>query len=317
VQLEIRHLSKTYPNGVRALDDVSLTIPPGMFGLLGPNGAGKSSLMRTIATLQQPDSGTIYLGDPSASSGQRIDVLKQPDAVRRALGYLPQEFGLYPNLSAEMVLDHFATLKGLTDAKARKRVVDALFEQVNLADARKKTVGGYSGGMRQRLGIAIALAGDPRLIIVDEPTAGLDPSERYRFLNLLAEIGEDRIVILSTHIVDDVRELCPRMAIINRGRVVLAGEPTQVLAGVAGKIWRRDMSRDELEATRATHEVISVRLVAGRPVVHVYADSQPDPRWVTVEPDLEDVYFHTLGRAGASEPAGAAAAPADARLQPA
>jgi ABC-type multidrug transport system ATPase subunit len=309
VLLEIRNLSKTYPNGVRALDDVSLTIPPGMFGLLGPNGAGKSSLMRTIATLQQPDAGTVRLGD--------IDVLRQPDTVRRALGYLPQEFGLYPNLSAEMVLDHFATLKGLTDAKARRRVVDALFEQVNLADARKKAVGGYSGGMRQRLGIAIALAGDPRLIIVDEPTAGLDPSERYRFLNLLAEIGEDRIVILSTHIVDDVRELCPRMAIINRGRVVLAGEPTQVLASVAGKIWRREMSRDELQSTRAAHEVISVRLVAGRPVVHVHADAQPDPRWVAVEPDLEDVYFHTLGRAGASEPAGAAAAPAAASLQPA
>ncbi|AHG90274.1 ABC transporter related protein [Gemmatirosa kalamazoonensis] len=286
MQLEIRHLSKTYPNGVRALDDVSLSIPPGMFGLLGPNGAGKSSLMRTIATLQQPDTGTITLGD--------LDVLKSADAVRRLLGYLPQEFGLYPNLSAEMVLDHFATLKGLTESKARRRVVDALLEQVNLADARKKAVGGFSGGMKQRLGIAIALAGDPRLIIVDEPTAGLDPSERYRFLNLLAEIGQERIVILSTHIVDDVRELCPRMAIINRGRVVLAGEPTQVLAGVAGRIWRREMSRDELEATRATHEVISVRLVAGRPVVHVFADACPDPRWVPVDPDLEDVYFHTL-----------------------
>jgi ABC-2 type transport system ATP-binding protein len=309
VQLEIRNLSKTYPNGVRALDDVSLTIPPGMFGLLGPNGAGKSSLMRTIATLQQPDTGTVRLGE--------IDVLRQPDAVRRALGYLPQEFGLYPNLSAEMVLDHFATLKGLTEARARKRVVDALFEQVNLADARRKAVGGFSGGMRQRLGIAIALAGDPRLIIVDEPTAGLDPSERYRFLNLLAEIGEERIVILSTHIVDDVRELCPRMAIINRGRVVLAGEPTQVLASVAGKIWRREMARDELDATRAAHEVISVRLVAGRPVVHVYAGERPDPRWVAVEPDLEDVYFHTLGRAGASAPANAAAAPPASRLQPA
>ena len=305
VQLEIRNLSKTYPNGVRALDDVSLSIPPGMFGLLGPNGAGKSSLMRTIATLQQPDAGSITLG--------AIDVLKSPDEVRRLLGYLPQEFGLYPNLSAEMVLDHFATLKGLTNAKARKQVVDALLEQVNLADARKKAVGGFSGGMKQRLGIAIALAGDPRLIIVDEPTAGLDPSERYRFLNLLAEIGEDRIVILSTHIVDDVRELGPRMAIINRGRVVLAGEPTQVLASVAGKIWRREMSREELDAVRAEQQVISVRLVAGRPVVHVYAESQPDPRWVPVDPDLEDVYFHTLA-GGSVPPTARADTPA---LQPA
>jgi ABC-type multidrug transport system ATPase subunit len=300
VQLEIRDLSKTYPNGVRALDDVSLSIPPGMFGLLGPNGAGKSSLMRTIATLQQPDAGSIALGT--------IDVLKSPDEVRRLLGYLPQEFGLYPNLSAEMVLDHFATLKGMTNAKARKQVVDALLEQVNLADARKKAVGGFSGGMKQRLGIAIALAGDPKLIIVDEPTAGLDPSERYRFLNLLAEIGQDRIVILSTHIVDDVRELCPRMAIINRGRVVLAGEPTQVLAGVAGRIWRREMSREELDATRAAYEVISVRLVAGRPVVHVFAESCPDPRWVPVDPDLEDVYFHTLGGGTAGGAAGTASA---------
>ena len=306
MELVVRNLSKTYPNGVRALDDVSLTIPPGMFGLLGPNGAGKSSLMRTIATLQQPDAGSITLGD--------IDVLKQPDAVRRALGYLPQEFGLYPNLSAEMVLDHFATLKGLTDGKQRKAVVDALLEQVNLVDARKKATGGFSGGMRQRLGIAIALAGNPRLIIVDEPTAGLDPAERYRFLNLLAEIAEQRIIILSTHIVDDVRELCPRMAIINKGRVVLAGEPRQVLAGAAGRIWRREMTRDELEAVRGELKVISVRLVAGTPVVHVWSEGQPDPRWSPVEPDLEDVYFHTIANGGAGASSTAAAAPA---LQPA
>jgi ABC-2 type transport system ATP-binding protein len=306
VQLVVRNLSKTYPNGVRALDDVSLVIPPGMFGLLGPNGAGKSSLMRTIATLQQPDTGSIMLGD--------IDVLKQPDAVRRALGYLPQEFGLYPNLSAEMVLDHFATLKGITERKARKAVVDALLEQVNLADARKKAVGGFSGGMRQRLGIAIALAGNPKLVIVDEPTAGLDPAERYRFLNLLAEIAEQRIIILSTHIVDDVRELCPRMAIINKGRVVLAGEPRQVLAGAAGKIWRREMTRDELEAARGHLAIISVRLVAGMPVVHVWADTRPDPRWSPVEPDLEDVYFHTI--AGGT-PGAPGATAEDAALQPA
>ena len=290
MELVVRNLSKTYPNGVRALDDVSLVIPPGMFGLLGPNGAGKSSLMRTIATLQQPDTGSIMLGD--------LDVLRQPDAVRRALGYLPQEFGLYPNLSAEMVLDHFAMLKGLTDGKQRRAVVDALLEQVNLADVRKKATGGFSGGMRQRLGIAIALAGDPKLVIVVEPTAGLDPAERYRFLNLLAEIAERRIIILSTHIVDDVRELCPRMAIINKGRVVLAGEPKQVLAGAAGRIWRREMTRDELEAVRGALAVISVRLVAGMPVVHVWSEGQPGPQWSPVEPDLEDVYFHTIAGGG-------------------
>jgi ABC-type multidrug transport system ATPase subunit len=255
--------------------------------------------MRTIATLQQPDAGSITLGP--------LDVLREPDAVRRVLGYLPQEFGLYPSLSAEMNLEYFATLKGLTDPKARKEAVDALLEQVNLADARRKAVGGFSGGMRQRLGIAIALAGNPRLIIVDEPTAGLDPSERYRFLNLLAEIGADRIVILSTHIVDDVRELCPRMAIINQGRVVLSGVPAEVLDSVSGRIWRRQMSRDELESARRELQVISARLVAGTPLVHVFAESRPDPRWVPVEPDLEDVYFHTLA-AGAPR-AGAAAAP--------
>jgi ABC-type multidrug transport system ATPase subunit len=305
VELVVRNLSKTYPNGVRALDDVSLTIPPGMFGLLGPNGAGKSSLMRTIATLQQPDSGSIMLGD--------IDLLRDHDAVRRTLGYLPQEFGLYPNLSAEMVLDHFAMLKGLTDGKQRKAVVDALLEQVNLAKDRKKATGGFSGGMRQRLGIAIALAGNPRLIIVDEPTAGLDPTERYRFLNLLAEIAEQRIIILSTHIVDDVRELCPRMAIINQGRVVLAGEPKQVLAGAMGRVWRREMSRDELEAARGQLAIISVRLVAGTPVVHVWSESQPDPRWSPVEPALEDVYFHTIA-GGTGTPASPTPAPV---LQPA
>jgi ABC-type multidrug transport system ATPase subunit len=307
VHLEIRHLSKTYPNGVRALDDVSLSIPPGMFGLLGPNGAGKSSLMRTIATLQRPDAGSITLGD--------LDVLREPDAVRRVLGYLPQEFGLYPNLSAEMVLDHFATLKGLTDGRQRRKVVDTLLAQVNLADVRKKAVGGFSGGMKQRLGIAIALAGDPRLIIVDEPTAGLDPSERYRFLNVLAEVAADRVVILSTHIVDDVRELCPRMAIINRGRVVLTGDPAEVLASAAGRVWRRSVAREELAAVHAQHQVISVRLVAGAPTVHVWADAAPDPRWVAVEPALEDVYFHTLAGDGRSAPA--ADAPGARTLQPA
>jgi ABC-type multidrug transport system ATPase subunit len=301
VALVIRNLSKTYPNGVRALDDVSLTIEPGMFGLLGPNGAGKSSLMRTIATLQQPDAGTIHLGD--------VDVLRQPDAIRRTLGYLPQEFGLYPNLSAEMVLDHFATLKGLTNARERKQVVHALLQQTNLYDVRGKNVGGFSGGMKQRLGIAIALAGNPRLVIVDEPTAGLDPSERNRFLNLLGEIGESVIVILSTHIVDDVRELCSSMAIFNRGRVVLSGDPSRVIEEVRGRIWRRVVPKAELEAVRAAHEVISVRLVAGNPVVHVYSETQPDPSFTAVEPGLEDVYFHRIGghvaRSGADADAAA------------
>ena len=308
MQLTIRNLSKTYPNGVRALHDISLTIPPGMFGLLGPNGAGKSTLMRTIATLQRPDAGTITLDE--------IDVLREPDAIRRVLGYLPQEFGLYPSLSAETVLDHFATLKGLTDSRQRKSVVDGLLAQVNLADVRKKAVGGFSGGMKQRLGIAIALAGNPKLIIVDEPTAGLDPSERYRFLNVLAEVAEERVVILSTHIVDDVRELCPRMAMINGGRLVLEGEPGAVLAAATGHVWRRAVRRDELDAVRAAHEVISVRLVSGSPTVHVWADAQPDPRWAPVDPALEDVYFHTL--AGTAGHAAQADAAAQARaLQPA
>ncbi|MEP6692202.1 MAG: ABC transporter ATP-binding protein, partial [Gemmatimonadaceae bacterium] len=217
MQLVMQGLSKTYPNGVRALNDVSLTIPTGMFGLLGPNGAGKSTLMRTIATLQQPDAGTITFGD--------IDVIRQPEEIRRVLGYLPQEFGLYPNLSAEMVLDHFATLKGVMDGKERRALVKALLQQTNLYDVRGKRVGGFSGGMKQRLGIAIALAGSPKLIIVDEPTAGLDPTERHRFLNLLAEIGSGVVVILSTHIVEDVRELCSSMAIIDKGEVVLSGDP--------------------------------------------------------------------------------------------
>jgi len=287
MNLSISHLSKTYANGVRALNDVSLDIPAGMFGLLGPNGAGKSTLMRTVATLQQPDSGAIRLGD--------IDVLTQPDDVRKLLGYLPQEFGFYPNLSAERVLDHFASLKGVAAAGERRDLVDALLKQTNLWDARKKAVGGFSGGMKQRLGIAIALAGRPKLIIVDEPTAGLDPTERHRFLNLLAEIGEDVIVILSTHIVEDVRELCRRMAIINAGEVILQGDPGQVLDEVRGHIWRKKIRRDELPAVQAAFDIISVRLVAGDPIVHVFSDGAPGDGFTTVEPTLEDVYLHRVG----------------------
>lgn len=290
MQLVIDRLSKTYPNGVRALNQVSLTIPTGMFGLLGPNGAGKSTLMRTIATLQLPDSGSIRFGD--------IDVVANPEAVRRVLGYLPQEFGLYPNLSAEMVLDHFATLKGVADARERKELVKALLQQTNLYESRTKRVGGFSGGMKQRLGIAIALAGSPRLIIVDEPTAGLDPTERHRFLNLLAEIGSEIVVILSTHIVEDVRELCHSMAIIDRGEVVLTGDPAVVLDAVRGRIWKKAVSKSELDVVARDFDVISSRLVAGRPVVHVYSEGLPGDGFTQAEASLEDVYFHRLKSRG-------------------
>ena len=289
MNLTISNLSKTYSNGVRALKNVSLDIPSGMFGLLGPNGAGKSTLMRTIATLQQPDSGSVRLGD--------IDVLTQPDEVRRILGYLPQDFGFYPSLSAERVLDHFAELKGVANSGERRDLVHALLRQTNLWAARKKAVGGFSGGMKQRLGIAIALAGRPRLLIVDEPTAGLDPNERHRFLNLLSEIGEDVIVILSTHIVEDVRELCRRMAIINAGEVVLQGDPSEVLDDVRGHIWRKRIRKSELAALQAAMQVISVRLVAGDPIVHVYSDTAPGDGFTAVEPMLEDVYLHRVGSA--------------------
>jgi ABC-2 type transport system ATP-binding protein len=289
MRLVIENLSKTYPNGVQALRDVSLTIEPGMFGLLGPNGAGKSTLMRTIATLQQPDSGTIHFGD--------LDVLAQPEEVRKVLGYLPQEFGLYPNLSAELTLDHFATLKGVQRRSERKELVESLLRQTNLWDVRKKEVGSFSGGMRQRLGIAIALAGAPKLLIVDEPTAGLDPTERHRFLNLLAELGRDIVVILSTHIVEDVRELCSAMAIIDRGRVVIQGDPLGMLDEARGRVWRKRVTREVLERYQADLPVISVRLQAGDPIVHVWGDEAPDEGFLPVEPALEHIYLHRVGPA--------------------
>ena len=291
MRLVVENLSKTYPGGIRALQDISLSIEPGMFGLLGPNGAGKSTLMRTIATLQRPDSGTIRLGD--------LDVLEQPDEVRKILGYLPQEFGLYPSLSAQVVLDHFTTLKGVTVSSERKELVHSLLQKTNLWESKDKAVGGFSGGMKQRLGIAIALAGSPQLIIVDEPTAGLDPTERHRFLNLLAELGQDIVVILSTHIVEDVRELCRTMAIINQGRVVLHGDPQLVLDEAKGRIWKKRVTRDALAHYEVEHSVISVRLQGGDPVIHIWSDEAPDEGFESVEPALEDVYFHRVGMAAA------------------
>ena len=294
MQLIIDNLSKTYPNGVRALGGVSLTIGTGLFGLLGPNGAGKSTLMRTIATLQPADGGSIRFGT--------LDVLAEPDELRKVLGYLPQEFGLYPNLSAELSLDHFATMKGVTNSRERRELVAHLLQQTNLYDVRKKHVGTFSGGMKQRLGIAIAVAGSPKLLIVDEPTAGLDPTERHRFLNLLAEIGQDIVVILSTQIVEDVRELCHAMAIINKGQVVLAGDPREIVGRLRGKLWRREIAKSELAAVQASHQVISTQMLAGAPVVHVYSEAAP-AGFEAMEPDLEDVYFHQLGLAGRREAA--------------
>jgi ABC-2 type transport system ATP-binding protein len=286
MELRISRLSKTYPNGTHALKDVSLTIPPGMFGLLGPNGAGKSTLMRTLATLQEADSGSATLGD--------IDVLRDKDAVRRTLGYLPQEFGVYPKVSAEDLLDHFAVLKGITNGRERKETVRALLEQTNLYEVRKKKLGGFSGGMRQRFGIAVALLGNPKLIIVDEPTAGLDPAERVRFLNLLSELGENAVVILSTHIVEDVSELCQRMAIINRGEILLEAEPLAAIDSIQGKVWKKIIAKDELAAHEAAHRVISTRLLAGRTVIHVFSPDRPDPSFDPVEASLEDVYFTAM-----------------------
>ena len=291
MNLTIRNISKTYPNGVQALRDVSLTIPPGMYGLLGPNGAGKSTLMRILATLQEPDAGTIHLGD--------IDVIRDKDQVRQTLGYLPQEFGVYPKVSAESLLDHFALLKGVASRSARREVVEALLRQTNLWEVRKQKLGGYSGGMRQRFGVAVALLGNPKLLIVDEPTAGLDPAERVRFLNLLSELGENSVVLLSTHIVEDVSELCTRMAIIDQGEILLEAEPLLAMGDLRGRIWRRVISKSDLAEVEREHAVISTKLLAGRTVVHVHSDTPPGDGFEAAEPDLEDVYFSTMaGRIG-------------------
>ena len=286
MELQIRSVSKTYDNGVRALDDVSLTIPPGLYGLLGPNGAGKSTLMRIVATLQEPDAGTIRLGD--------IDVLTEKARTRELLGYLPQDFGLYPKVTAEALLTHFAVLEGIIDRGARTEAVDSLLRQTNLWEVRKQKLGTFSGGMRQRFGVAIALLGDPRLLIVDEPTAGLDPSERVRFLNLLSELGERSVVLLSTHIVEDVSELCTRMAIIHEGRILLEAEPLRAVEELNGRIWRRVVAREELHAFEQEHTVISTRLLAGRTIAHVFAESSPGSDFEAVEPDLKDVYFSVM-----------------------
>jgi ABC-type multidrug transport system ATPase subunit len=289
--LAIRDLSKTYANGVHALNRVTLDIPRGMFGLLGPNGAGKSSLMRTLATLQEADSGSATLDD---GNGGSIDVLRDKDAVRRQLGYLPQDFGVYPKVSAEDLLEHFAVLKGLTARKPRREVVDSLLQKVNLWDARKRKLGTFSGGMRQRFGIAQALLGSPRLVIVDEPTAGLDPEERNRFLNLLAEIGENVAVILSTHIVDDVTDLCPSMAIMNQGQVLLTGRPRDAIAALGDQVWRKQVAKAALQEYEKRFTVLSTRLVEGQPVIHVFSPTLPEAGFEQVAPGLEDVYFQRL-----------------------
>jgi len=295
MELQIRNVSKTYANGVQALKKVSLSIPAGMYGLLGPNGAGKSTLMRILATLQDADEGSARLAD--------IDVLQQKNEVRKTLGYLPQEFGVYPKVSAENMLDHFALLKGIADRRARQEVVEALLRQTNLWDVRRQKLGGYSGGMKQRFGVAVALLGNPKLLIVDEPTAGLDPAERVRFLNLLSELGENSVVLLSTHIVEDVSELCTRMAIINKGEILLEAEPARAMNDLRGRIWRRVIAKAELPAIEQAYAVISTKLLGGRTVVHVYSDGAPGAGFEPTEPDLEDVYFsamvgHLRGHAG-------------------
>lgn len=284
--LQIRDLCKTYANGVHALGNITLDIPNGMFGLLGPNGAGKSSLMRTIATLQEPDAGTI--------SFDGINVLTEKDKVRQMLGYLPQDFGVYPKVNAEDMLNHFAILKGLTVRNERRAVIEALLKQVNLWEARKRNLGTYSGGMRQRFGIAQALLGNPKLVIVDEPTAGLDPEERNRFLNLLAEIGEQVVVILSTHIVEDVTDLCPRMAMISKGQLLLSGEPLEAIEALRNRVWRKVVSKSTLTDYQTKFNVLSTRLVSGHPLIHVFSETQPDSGFESINPDLEDVYFLKL-----------------------
>ncbi|MEO8180658.1 MAG: ABC transporter ATP-binding protein [Deltaproteobacteria bacterium] len=304
MELRIEHLCKRYSNGVQALNDVSLRISPGMFGLLGPNGAGKSTLMRILATLQDAGSGSVFLGD--------LNVLEQKDRVRQCLGYLPQEFGLYPQVTAVDLLDHLALLKGIHAARQRREVVHSLLVKTNLFEARQRKLGGFSGGMKQRFGIAQALLGDPQLIIVDEPTAGVDPAERARVHELLAEIGEDIVVILSTHIVGDVSDLCQSMAILYHGSVVHAGEPLALTRELAGKVWQKFVDKRELSAHERDYRVISTRRLGGKLLLHVHADEPPDASFQPVAPDLEDLYFHAL-RSRADAEAQAADA-IDARL---
>ena len=287
MELRIDGLSKTYSNGVLALDAVSLTIPHGMFGLLGPNGAGKSTLMRILATLLDADSGSVTLGD--------LNVLTQKEEVRKGLGYLPQDFGVYPKISAQDMLDHLALLKGFIHPGERRDAVEAMLVRVNLHDVRKKALTGFSGGMRQRFGIAQALIGNPRLLIVDEPTAGLDPGERNRFHNLLVEIGENVIVILSTHIVADVLELCPNMAIIDKGRVLYAGDPQSAVQVLEGRIWRKLIQKSALREHQERYRVISSKLITGRPLLHIYSEAEPGDGFEPAPPDLEDVFFSHIG----------------------
>jgi ABC-type multidrug transport system ATPase subunit len=296
--LTIDKLTHVYGNGVRALDDVTLSIPKGMYGLLGPNGAGKSTLMRSIATLQTPTSGSIRFGE--------LDVIAQPEKLRRTLGYLPQDFGVYPRVSAYDMLDHMAVLKGVAGANERKQTVESLLQQVNLWGVRKKALAGFSGGMRQRFGIAQALIGNPQLVIVDEPTAGLDPEERNRFLNLLGEIGESVVIILSTHIVEDVADLCPLMAVLAGGRILREGAPSELMNELEGKVWSKTIDKAELETYRAEHQVISTRLFAGRTVINVLAEQSPGPGFQPVRGGLEDVYFSTLAASRQSPAAQAA-----------
>jgi ABC-type multidrug transport system ATPase subunit len=286
--LELHGVSHVYPNGTRALDNVTLSIPRGMYGLLGPNGAGKSTLMRAVATLQTPTAGTIHFGS--------IDVIREAEKLRRTLGYLPQDFGVYPRVSAYDMLDHMAVLKGVASPTDRKTTVETLLHQVNLWSVRKKTLSGFSGGMRQRFGIAQALIGNPGLIIVDEPTAGLDPEERNRFLNLLAEVGENVVVILSTHIVEDVADLCPRMAVLADGRVQVEGSPQELIQSTRGRIWMKVVDRAELASVREQYEVLSTRLFAGRTVVHILSDRDPGNGFTSVDAGLQDVYFSTLAQ---------------------
>ena len=306
MQLTIRDLSKTYPNGTQALKGVSLDVPPGMFGLLGRNGAGKSTLMRILATLQEPDAGSVHLGS-STGSERGIDVIREKERARETLGYLPQSFGFHPRVSAERLLEHFAVLKGVVESGVRRDVVESLLRRTNLWDVRRQRVGTFSGGMRQRLGVAVALLGNPQLIIVDEPTAGLDPEERVRFLNLLSEIGEGSAVILSTHIVEDVEELCSRLAIIDRGEILLEAEPSRAIDELRGRIWRRNVSRDALPALELELPVISTKLLMGRTIAHVYADASPGAAFEAVEPDMKDVYFSVMARHHPSAGSGQAA----------